>query len=109
MDGDTPVESGIPDFLQLHSGNLTASSLNTSFKVDEGYADETKSLADNESKSPSEDVVMTLPDWVLSHSESDRAGEFFPVRTDMTRIPRFPILLYQYRLLGREECLPQLL
>lgn len=62
----------MPNLLRLHTNNLAAPSLSTSFKVDEGYSDETKSQSDRESKPSTEDVI-TLPDWLLTHSEADRA------------------------------------
>lgn len=48
-----------------------ASSLSPSFKLDEGYSDDTRSQPDKELMPEN---VMMLPDWVLSQSESDRAG-----------------------------------
>lgn len=77
MDRDTPADTGMPNLLRLHANNLAAPSLSTSFKVDEGYSDETKSQSDRESKPSTEDVI-TLPDWLLTHSEADRAGEYLP-------------------------------
>ncbi|OQE24637.1 hypothetical protein PENSTE_c007G08598 [Penicillium steckii] len=47
-----------------------ASSLSPSFKLDEGYSDDTRSQPDKELMPEN---VMMLPDWVLSQSESDRA------------------------------------
>ncbi|KAK5797817.1 hypothetical protein VI817_004108 [Penicillium citrinum] len=48
-----------------------ASSLSPSFKLDEGYSDDTRSQPDKELMSEN---VMMLPDWMLAQSESDRAG-----------------------------------
>ncbi|RDW60518.1 F-box and WD domain protein [Aspergillus mulundensis] len=59
--------------LRLFPSDLTARSLSAPFKVDEGYADDTRSQADKELlRSPSDDV-MSIPDWVLAHSEAERA------------------------------------
>ncbi|KKK15384.1 hypothetical protein P175DRAFT_0495665 [Aspergillus ochraceoroseus IBT 24754] len=71
-------ESSIPlRLLQLHasdfSPSLTASSLSTPFKLDEGYSDDTRSQPDKELLSGTPDDVMSLPDWLLAHSEADRA------------------------------------
>ncbi|KAK2846326.1 hypothetical protein FQN49_005839, partial [Arthroderma sp. PD_2] len=41
----------------------------SSFKIDEGYSDETKSLQENESVQD----TLELPAWILSRSEADRA------------------------------------
>ncbi|KAJ5730080.1 uncharacterized protein N7483_004588 [Penicillium malachiteum] len=49
----------------------TSSTLSPSFKVDEGYSDETRSQSDKELVAT--ENVMMLPDWVLAQSESDRA------------------------------------
>ncbi|CAL5874721.1 uncharacterized protein PFLUO_LOCUS9022 [Penicillium psychrofluorescens] len=45
-------------------------SLSSSFKLDEGYSDETRSQTDKESAS---DQVMVLPDWLLAQTEAERA------------------------------------
>ncbi|KAJ6016279.1 hypothetical protein N7540_010870 [Penicillium herquei] len=50
----------------------TSSTLSPSFKVDEGYSDETRSQSDKELVAT--ENVMMLPDWVLAQSESDRAA-----------------------------------
>ncbi|KAJ9215249.1 hypothetical protein DTO166G4_3134 [Paecilomyces variotii] len=76
MDTDSAAEAGIPHLLSLQAANyrsdFTAPPLAASFKLDEGYSDETRSQAENEANPSSEDV-MTLPGWVLAHSEADRA------------------------------------
>ncbi|OAX80436.1 hypothetical protein ACJ72_05232 [Emergomyces africanus] len=43
-----------------------------SFRVDEGYSDETRSQAENEGVHAS-DEGLSLPSWILAHSETDRA------------------------------------
>ncbi|KAJ5679357.1 hypothetical protein N7462_007601 [Penicillium macrosclerotiorum] len=48
----------------------TTSSLSPSFKLDEGYSDDTRSQSDKDLGS---DNAMILPDWVLAQSEADRA------------------------------------
>ena len=74
MDRGTSTDAGISNLLRIHTTNLAAPSLSAFFKVDEGYSDETRSQSDRESKPSAEDVI-TLPNWVLTHSETDRAGE----------------------------------
>ncbi|PGH10607.1 hypothetical protein AJ80_07458 [Polytolypa hystricis UAMH7299] len=44
----------------------------TSFKLDEGYSDETRSQAENEVPVSSEEA-LALPSWLLAHSEAERA------------------------------------
>lgn len=46
-------------------------SLLPSFKLDEGYSDETRSQSEKDIVS---DNVIMLPEWVLAQSEVDRAG-----------------------------------
>ncbi|KAF9887999.1 hypothetical protein FE257_009389 [Aspergillus nanangensis] len=53
--------------------HLTAPSLATPFKLDEGYSDETKGQLERDLSDPPSNDVMTLPDWLLAHSETDRA------------------------------------
>ncbi|KAI9933009.1 hypothetical protein ASPWEDRAFT_47388 [Aspergillus wentii DTO 134E9] len=67
-----PASAGISRLLHPQASDFTAPSLSTSFKLDEGYSDDTKSQADNDLNVPSDDV-MSLPDWVLTHSEAERA------------------------------------
>jgi len=59
---------------------FAAPSLSPSFKLDEGYSDETRSQSD---KDIVLDNVMMLPEWVLSQSETDRAGKSPSPRTAM--------------------------
>lgn len=48
----------------------TAASLVTSFKLDEGYSDDSKSQLEAEAANES----SFLPDWILASSEAERAG-----------------------------------
>lgn len=75
MDEEATAGSGIP-LLQTsnYPPDFAASSLSASFKLDEGYSDETRGQANCDLNPPSHDV-MTLPHWLLGHSEADRAGE----------------------------------
>ena len=73
MDEEAIVEPGIP-LLQPpnYPPNFTAS-LSASFKLDEGYSDEPRGQSNCDLNPPSHDV-LTLPNWLLGHSEADRAG-----------------------------------
>lgn len=51
----------------------TAASLAASYKLDEGYSDDTRSQLEGED-SVAQNVSMLLPDWILAYSESERAG-----------------------------------
>lgn len=74
MESETDAsEASIP--LRLFPSDLTAPSLSAPFKVDEGYSDDTRSQLDKELLRTSSDDVMSIPDWVLAHSEVERAGE----------------------------------
>ena len=68
----------IPPTLRLQTNAVSpefpAPSLSPSFKLDEGYSDETRSQAEKDLGS---DNVMTLPNWVLAQSEAGRAGRIF--------------------------------
>ncbi|KAL4871638.1 hypothetical protein BDV12DRAFT_17504 [Aspergillus spectabilis] len=64
-------EPSIP--LRLYPSDLSTPSLSTSFKVDEGYSDDTRSQTDKELLRTPSDNVMSIPDWVLSHNEAERA------------------------------------
>ncbi|KAJ5138707.1 uncharacterized protein N7515_003555 [Penicillium bovifimosum] len=46
--------------------------LSPTFKLDEGYSDDTRSQADKDLGS---DNVMALPNWILAQSEAGRAGK----------------------------------
>ncbi|KAJ6084074.1 hypothetical protein N7486_010874 [Penicillium sp. IBT 16267x] len=73
MEGEQATDLPARPTIHLQSTNFPrypAQTLSPSFKVDEGYSDETRSQADKE---PVTDHVMMLPDWVLAQSESDRA------------------------------------
>ncbi|PWY87593.1 WD40 repeat-like protein [Aspergillus heteromorphus CBS 117.55] len=78
MARDTAQTPTIPRLRQLqgtasYPPELPAPSLAAPFKLDEGYSDETRSQSDKEVLNPSPDDVMPLPDWVLAHSETERA------------------------------------
>jgi F-box and WD-40 domain protein 1/11 len=79
MERDSTGPAGIPHLLRLGSGkyrnDFSSSSMGASFKLDEGYSDETRSQTENEAVPPSDDI-LTLPGWILAHSEADRAGTF---------------------------------
>ncbi|KAH1861142.1 hypothetical protein KXX55_000190 [Aspergillus fumigatus] len=72
------AEAAIPRLMRLRdpscSSNFTAPSMSpTGFKLDEGYADETKSQSDNDCLKPSSGDAMSLPDWLLALREADKA------------------------------------
>lgn len=48
------------------------------FKLDEGYSDDTRDQS-TAALDPSSEDAMTLPDWLLGHSEVDRAGIPLPL------------------------------
>ncbi|EEA20287.1 hypothetical protein TMatcc_000274 [Talaromyces marneffei ATCC 18224] len=50
----------------------TAASLAASYKLDEGYSDDTKSQLEGED-GVAQNVSMLLPDWILAYSDSERA------------------------------------
>lgn len=68
-----------------------APSLSPSFKLDEGYSDETRSQSD---KDPVPDNTMMLPDWVLAQSETDRAGQSSSPRPAPANLYPQPPLVY---------------
>ncbi|EAW10579.1 F-box and WD domain protein [Aspergillus clavatus NRRL 1] len=72
------AEATIPHPMRLQdpsrTSDFTAPSLSAAaFKLDEGYADETKSQSDNECMNPPSGDAMSLPDWLLALSEADKA------------------------------------
>jgi F-box and WD-40 domain protein 1/11 len=74
------AEAAVPRLMRLRdpscSSDFTAPSLSPAgFKLDEGYADETKSQSDNDCLKPSSGDAMSLPDWLLALREADKAGE----------------------------------
>jgi hypothetical protein len=77
MDRDSTSEAGMPPSLRVRAGSyrsgFAAPSLAASFRLDEGYSDETRSQPDNEGSLILTDA-MPLPDWLLTHSEADRSG-----------------------------------
>ncbi|PYI34435.1 WD40 repeat-like protein [Aspergillus indologenus CBS 114.80] len=60
-----------------HTSDFAAAdtpSLSTPFKLDEGYSDETKTQVEKKDLAiPASDGWMTLQEWVLTHSETERA------------------------------------
>ncbi|KAJ5089568.1 hypothetical protein N7532_008252 [Penicillium argentinense] len=84
MEADPPPHSSTRPMLRLQATSFSgysAPSLSPSFKLDEGYSDDTRSQPDKETVS---DDAMVLPDWVLSQNEADRAGTF---RIGWSRLP----------------------
>ncbi|EEH08122.1 F-box and WD domain-containing protein [Histoplasma capsulatum G186AR] len=55
-----------------YRGEFAPPSALASFKLDEGYSDETRSQAENEVIQTSDEGVG-LPSWILAHNEADRA------------------------------------
>ncbi|KAL2374889.1 hypothetical protein RJZ57_000620 [Blastomyces gilchristii] len=55
-----------------YRGEFAPPSALGSVKLDEGYSDETRSQAENEVAQTSDEGV-SLPSWILAHSEADRA------------------------------------
>ena len=76
MEGDSTPDARTSPTLRLQTtvADFPAPSLSPTFKLDEGYSDETRSQAE---KDPGSDNVMMLPNWVLAQSEAGRAGENF--------------------------------
>ena len=75
MEGESVPDSPSRPNLRLQATSFTgfaAPSLSPSFKLDEGYSDETRSQSDKDIVS---DNAMMLPEWVLAQSEVDRAGK----------------------------------
>lgn len=75
MEGEYMPDAQLSPSLQLQTTTVPAfpaPSLSPSFKLDEGYSDDTRSQADKDLGS---DNVMTLPNWVLAQSEAGRAGK----------------------------------
>ncbi|KAJ5388265.1 hypothetical protein N7509_010806 [Penicillium cosmopolitanum] len=73
MDADLVPGSPTRPALQLQATTFpgySAPSLSPSFKLDEGYSDDTRSQSDKELMPEN---VMMLPEWVLTQSETDRA------------------------------------
>jgi F-box and WD-40 domain protein 1/11 len=77
MDRDSAPSTSFPPLLRLrtrdHRPEFASPSLSASFKLDEGYSDETRSQAENDVKISSGEI-MSLPEWILAHSELERAG-----------------------------------
>lgn len=75
MDEEAIVEPGIPILQTSNYPPDFTASLSASFKLDEGYSDEPRGQSNCDLNPPSHDV-MTLPTWLLGHSEADRAGKW---------------------------------
>lgn len=80
-DAPDAADARISPTLQLQTTTVSefpALSLSPSFKLDEGYSDDTRSQADKDLGS---DNVMALPSWLLAQSETGRAGKItlFPL------------------------------
>ncbi|KAA8648700.1 hypothetical protein EYZ11_010689 [Aspergillus tanneri] len=72
----TTSEATIPRLLRHHAdsySDFTAPSVPTSFRLDEGYSDETRSQPDKDPGNSLSNDVMNLPDWLLATSEAERA------------------------------------
>lgn len=75
MEGEPIPDSPSRPNLRLQATSFpgfAVPTLSPSFKLDEGYSDETRSQSDKDIVS---DNAMMLPEWVLAQSESDRAGK----------------------------------
>lgn len=73
MDRSVSPAAGIPHVVALNARAYPPSSVSNSFKLDEGYSDETRSQPDTDPKALLNDGMMLL-DWLSTQSESDRAG-----------------------------------
>ncbi|KAE8144761.1 WD40 repeat-like protein [Aspergillus avenaceus] len=73
--GSAPTEDTIHRLLRLHAANYSSdfTAPSAPYKLDEGYADETRSQSDKDIVDLSSGDVMPLPDWLLASSEEDRA------------------------------------
>lgn len=80
MDRQPASVTGGPSPQGVRPGNyrpdFPTPSVAGSFKLDEGYSDETRSQAENEAAQMPEEALK-LPGWVLAHNEADRAGAFW--------------------------------
>ncbi|KAJ5183675.1 hypothetical protein N7492_001291 [Penicillium capsulatum] len=73
MADDHALDPAVQPALRLQATAFpayTVPTLSPSFKVDEGYSDDTRSQSDKEIVT---DNVMVLPDWVLAQNEANRA------------------------------------
>lgn len=76
MADEPALEPALQPALRLQTSSFpayTTPTLSPSFKVDEGYSDDTRSQPDKEVVP---DNVMMLPDWAMAQNEANRAGEF---------------------------------
>lgn len=75
MDRDAPTPTAGSPFGGLHPEKCRANLMAFSaFKLDEGYSDDAKSMAENDGVHDSENM-LALPEWLLAHSEADRSGK----------------------------------
>lgn len=84
MEGESMPDVRMSPTLRLQTTTVSdfpVPSLSPSFKLDEGYSDDTRSQAD---KDLGPDNAMTLPNWVLAQSEAGRAGKFIPFPSPFT-------------------------
>lgn len=83
MEPDQGEQSPTRPNLQLQASAIppySTSSLSPSFKVDEGYSDDTRSQSEKDSINEN---VMMLPEWVLAQSEASRAGKYLSDSNDL--------------------------
>lgn len=73
MERDPVPPPGTSPLARLQAGKYRAGFGTPLFKLDEGYSDETKSQGEIDSAQD----MLVLPDWLLEHSEADRAGMRF--------------------------------
>lgn len=80
MEHDPTDSVDLPQFGKPQPGRYKAgfgaSNITNSFRLDEGYSDETKSEGEHEGVQVSGNR-LTLPPWLLGHAEPDRAGIFY--------------------------------
>ncbi|KAI1917669.1 hypothetical protein LOZ53_002445 [Ophidiomyces ophidiicola] len=85
MEHNSGNAARLPHPADLQPGKYTAAfsapSASSSFKLDEGYSDETKSEAENNGRRASSGA--TIPPWILSQAESDRADFAFTLLTTL--------------------------
>lgn len=87
MEPDLVPDSPTRPALRLQATTLSgysAPSLSPSFKLDEGYSDDTRSQSEKELVPEN---AMMLPDWVLSQNETDRAGK---ILSDLFKVECHP-------------------
>ncbi|KAK2785284.1 hypothetical protein FQN51_003830 [Onygenales sp. PD_10] len=76
MERDSGAAPGAPHIPRLQNGkyrgDFAPPPVVAPFKLDEGYSDETRSQAENDVIQVPDDA-LSLPGWILAHSEADRA------------------------------------